>query len=175
MGKGTLLHNLKPFLEPLGWSFTSGGQLLRDFTKEYVQPLASLADSNFHNELDSRTRKLLTEKGSYVIEAWLAGFMARDLSDTLRIFLVCSNDALRVDRVVNRDRISIDQAKHFIHEREVGNLSEWKKIYGNHNFWDPKFYQLTIDTYSSGPQETVGKVLDAVGYDTKKISIQKRV
>src|SRR3989304_7892124 len=89
-GKNTLLNNLKSYLKPLGWKFTSGGQLLRDFAKEYVQPLASLADKKFHNTLDERTRKLLTKEGHYVIEAWLAGFMARDLKNTLRVLLICS-------------------------------------------------------------------------------------
>src|SRR3989344_3557640 len=90
-GKNTLLNNLKSYLEPQGWKFASGGQLLRDFTKEYVQPLASLADKKFHNALDKRTLDLL-ENGHMVIEAWLSGFMARKLKNTLRVLLVCSND-----------------------------------------------------------------------------------
>ncbi len=167
-GKNTLLNNLKPNLEPLGWKFTSGGQLLRDFTKEYVQPLASLADTDFHNKLDERTKRLLTKEGNYVIEAWLAGFMARDLKDTLRVLLVCNSDALRVDRVANRDRISVEDAKKFIKEREEINFKEWKRIYGDFNFFDSKYYHLVIDTYSSGPLETVGKVLDKLGYSVSK-------
>ncbi len=163
-GKNTLLNNLKPYLKPYGWKFTSGGQLLRDFTKEYVQPLASLADKKFHNKLDDRTRMLLIKEGKYVIEAWLAGFMARDLKDTLRVLLNCSDEALQIDRVANRDKISIDEAKKFIKEREKINFKEWKKIYGNYNFFDPKYYTLVIDTYSSGPLETTGKVLDKLGY-----------
>lgn len=164
VGKGTLKENLRLALEPLGWKFTSGGQLLRDFTKEYVQPLASLVDDDFHKKLDDRTRKLLVEKKHYVIEAWLAGFIARDLKNTLRVLLTCSNDALRIDRVVNRDRVSIEEAKHYIHERETVNFKEFKRIYGNYNFFDPQYYHLVIDTYSSGPFETVGKVLDVLGY-----------
>ncbi|MBI4009108.1 cytidylate kinase family protein [Candidatus Roizmanbacteria bacterium] len=165
-GKNTLLNNLKSYLMPYGWKFTSGGQLLRDFAKEYVQPLASLADKKFHNQLDDRTRKLLTKKGRYVIEAWLAGFMARDLKNTLRVLLICSNGALRVDRVVNRDKVSIEKAKKFIKERERINFKEFKKFYGDHDFFNPKYYHLVIDTYSSGPFETTGKVLDKLGYKT---------
>ena len=51
VGKNTLKDNLKPYLEPLGWRFTSGGQLLRDFAKEYVQPVAGLAPDEFHLKL----------------------------------------------------------------------------------------------------------------------------
>lgn len=165
-GKNTLLNNLKPFLEPLGWRFTSGGQILRDYLKEYIQPLASRAGSEIHHQIDNRTKKLLTG-GHFVIESWLAGFMAHDRKDTLRILLICSSDAVKIDRVVNRDRISVEKAKIFIKEREKGNFKTWQKIYGQYNFFDPKYYHLVIDTYSSGPLETVGKVLDKLGYHNK--------
>ncbi len=167
VGKNTLHANLKPYLEPLGWQFTSGGKLLRDFTKEYVQPLASLAPDEFHHKLDDRTKNLL-EEGHYVIEAWLAGFMSQERTDTLRILLTCSNDALRVDRVANRDNISIEKAIDYIKEREEGNVHEWKRIYGDHDFFDPNIYHIVIDTYSSGPHETVGIVLDKLGYKNDK-------
>lgn len=170
VGKNTLISNLQPYLEPLGWTFTSGGQILRNYLKEYVMPLASAKDIEVHNQIDNRTKALL-EKGKYCIEAWLAGFMARERKDTLRVFLYCSNDALRIDRVVNRDRVTIDQAKLFIREREETNMIEWRKIYGENDFWDKKYYHVFIDTYSNGPNETVGKVLDALGFDPKKMKI----
>lgn len=163
VGKNTLHGGLKPFLEPKGWHFTSGGQLLRDFAKEYVQPLASLAPDEFHHQLDDRTKNLLGE-GNYVIEAWLAGFMARDSDDTLRILLTCENDALRIDRVANRDKVTIEQAKTYIKEREEGNFKEWKRIYGDYEFFSPEYYHLVIDTYSSSPQETVENVLEKLGF-----------
>ena len=163
VGKNTLHNNLKPYLKPLGWTFTSGGQLLRDFAKEYVQPVASLVSDDFHHKLDDRTKQLL-EKGNIVIEAWLGGFMARDRKDTLRILLKCENDALRVDRVANRDKVSIEDAKRYIKEREEGNFKEWKRIYGDYNFFNPEYYHLVIDTYSSGQNETVGIVLDKLGF-----------
>lgn len=164
VGKNTLMNNLMPYLKPLGWKFTSGGQLLRDATKEYVQPLASLADKKFHNTLDNRTKKLLTKEGHYVIEAWLSGFMAYDLKNTLKVLLICSNCSLKIDRVVNRDKITVEQAINFVREREEENFKTWQKIYGKYNFFNPKYYDLVIDTYSSGPLETVGKVLDKLGY-----------
>ena len=165
-GKNTLLDNLKPYLEPQGWKFTSGGQILRDFAKEYVQPLASLADKKIHNMIDERTVKLL-KNGHYIIEAWLAGFFAKNMKNTLRVLLVCKDNALKIDRVVNRDKISVDMAKKYIKEREDTNFREWRKYYGNYNFFDPKYYQLVIDTYTSGPMETLGKILDKLGFRNK--------
>lgn len=174
VGKNTLLDNLKPYLEPYGWKFTSGGKILRDYTKENINPLATLVDKKFHEAIEARTLDLLTKEGHYVIEAWLAGFVARNLTNTLRILLMCSNDALRIDRVANRDKISIEEAKKFIREREETNFKEWQRIYGNYNFWDSKYYHLVIDTYSSGQLETVGRVLDKLGYEQEKISINKK-
>lgn len=162
-GKNTLLNNLKPFLEPLGWRFTSGGQILRDYLKEYVHPIASRASTEIHHQIDERTKKLLNE-GHWVIESWLAGFMAKDREDTLRVLLTCSENALRIDRVVNRDKVTVALAKKLIKEREDENFKTWKKIYGNYDFFNPKIYHIIIDTFSSGPFETVGKVLDALGY-----------
>ncbi len=163
VGKNTLLNNLKPYLLPIGWQLTSGGQLLRDFAQEQVQPLASLVSDDFHHKLDERTKSLL-ETGHIVIEAWLAGFMARKRNDTLRILLTCQNDALRVDRVANRDKIPVSQAVEYIKEREDNNFKEWKRLYGDYNFFDPSYYHIVVDTYSSGPNETVGMVLDKLGY-----------
>lgn len=165
-GKNTLLDNLKPYLEPLGWKFASGGKILRDYLKEYKHPLASLGDEKIHRIIDERTVNLLKE-GHYVIESWLAGFMARNFHNTLRVFLICSNPALKIDRVVNRDKVSIEEAKKMIKEREEDNIATWKKLYGDYDFFDPKYYHIVIDTYSSGPLETVGKVLDRLGFKHK--------
>ena len=41
-GKNTLLDNLKPHLEPQGWKFTSGGQILRDFAKRICPAFSQL-------------------------------------------------------------------------------------------------------------------------------------
>lgn len=166
VGKNTLMNNLKPYLEPFGWKFTSGGQILRDYLKEYLHPLASLAPDEIHHQIDKRTIKLLKE-GHWVIEGWLAGFLARNFKNTLKILLICSNLALKIDRVVNRDKVSIEKAKKLIEERERDNFKTWKKIYKADDFFDPKYYDLVIDTYSSGPMETLGKVLDKLGFKTR--------
>lgn len=169
VGKDTLVNNLKPYLQPYGWKFTSTGQILRDYLKEYLHPLASLAPDEIHHQIDERTLKLLKE-GHWVINSWLAGFLARDIDNTLRVLLICSNPALKIDRIVNRDKISIEMAKKLIKEREEENFKTWKRIYGNYDFFNPKYYHLIIDTYSSGPLETAGKVLDALGFQNHHLN-----
>jgi cytidylate kinase len=91
--------------------------------------------------------------------------MTQQIEKVLKVLLICSDDAIRVDRIVNRDNISVEEAKHWIKQRETENITQWKKLYGNYDFWGSKYYNLVIDTYASGPLETVGKVLDKLGYN----------
>ena len=106
-------------------------------------------------------------KRQIVYEAWLSGFMARETPKTLRVLLICSNFGIRIDRVSNRDMLTMKEAKHFIQIRERQNITKWKKIYGEYDFWDPKYFHVIIDTAKCGPMETVGIVLDKLGYNMK--------
>lgn len=174
VGKNTLRDNLMPYLKPYRWRFKSSGQIVRDYLKEYVTPHASWAPEKLHQKIDNKVQKILKTEKNWVIEAWLAGWLAREYKNCLRVLLICSNKALQVDRVANRDRVTIEQAKQFIKQREEDNLTTFKKIYDADDIFSPKNYHLVIDTYSTGPLETVGKVLDALGYDHKKIEINNK-
>lgn len=174
VGKNTLMDNLRPYLEPYGWKFRSSGQIIRDYAKEYVLPLGSLAPDVLHHKIDDKVRDLLEKDKHWVIEAWLSGYLAKDFDNTLRVLLICSENSLRVDRVANRDKVTIQQAIEYIKKREEDNEKTWNRIYKFNDYWNPKHYHLIIDTYSSGQMETAGKVLDALDYDNGKIVINKK-
>ncbi|MEI6533081.1 MAG: cytidylate kinase family protein [Candidatus Roizmanbacteria bacterium] len=164
VGKNTLYHNLQTYLSPNGWKFRTTGQIIREYTKNNILPLATLVSKEFDAEIEARTKYLLEKEKQWVIEAWLAGFIARDLNNTLRILLTCSNDAIRIDRVSNRDKVTVADAKHFIKLREEENFKKWRSQYGEYDFFNPKYFHIVVDTYQSGPHETVGKILDAIGF-----------
>ncbi len=166
-GTTTLFNNLKYYLQPLGWQFRSSGQIIRQITKENIFPAAHLAEDKIHQELERRAREIFEKKEHWVVEGWLAGFIARDLPQVLKVLLICSEESLRIDRVVNRDNVTIAEAKRLIKDREESNIKTWSRLYGTDDFWNPKYYDLVIDTYSSGPLETVGKVLDKLGYSNE--------
>ena len=164
VGTTTLLRNLNPHLGPLGFRFASMGQLIRQKMNENRNPLADLVTDDFDRDIEKSVFERFRDEKKWVIEAWLAGFMARELPQTLEVLLTCSQEAILVDRIANREKVTMDEAKKLIREREAVNLAKWKRLYGDYNFWDPQYYDLVIDTYSSGPMETVGKVLDKMGY-----------
>lgn len=164
VGKNTLFDNLKSTLKPLRFRFRTTGQILRQKTRENIMPVASLVSDDFHRNIDKITYELLKKEKKWVIEGWLSGFVSRKLKKVLKVLLICTNDAVRIDRVANRDKITIAKATEYVQRREHENFATWKKIYGDYNFFDPAFYNLVIDTVKCGPLETVGKVLDKLEF-----------
>lgn len=173
-GRSTLLKNLKPHVEPLGWETFSGGDWSRQFSIKFGKHdpndvrhhLATDYGEDIDHQIDLALREKLSHPEVHVaVESWIAGWNMRGLKHVLKVLLMC-DDALRIDRVVNRDNLSVEQAKSHLREREDSNLEKWSKMYKvpKEDFWDPKHYDLVINTYSHGPMETLDLVLQALGY-----------
>ena len=168
VGTTTLSNNLS---HELGWEYINVGKIQRAYDislglKEHEQGTTAHTDAH-ERSMDAFTKKTLLKKKNIVYEAWLAGFISREMKDILRVLVICSNFGVRVDRVSNRDNLSIKEARHFIQKREHENIIKWKNLYGDHDFWNPKYFHLIIETAKSGPMETLGIVLDKLGYNRK--------
>ncbi len=171
-GRSTLLKNLKPIVDPLGWETFSGGDWARQFAiksgKHHSGDVTHHKATDYGDDIDLQIdvamREKLTNPDTHVaVESWIAGWNMRGLKHVLKVLLMC-DDALRIDRIVNRDNITVDQAKEHLKDREETNLIKWQRMYKVNDFWDPKYYDLVINTYSHGPQETLNLVLQALGY-----------
>jgi cytidylate kinase len=175
-GRSTLLKNLKPYLEPLGWEFFSGGEWARQFAikngkhdpNDLSHHYATDYGEEIDHQIDAAMRKRLSSPSVHMaVESWIAGWNMRGLPHVLKI-LLCCDDALRIDRIVNRDNLTVEEAKHHIWDREEENLAKWERMYKTKGFWNPKYYDLFIDTYSNGQKETLNLVLKALGYPNAK-------
>ena len=173
-GRSTLLRNLRPFVESLGWEVFSGGDWSRQFSikagkqnpNDPKHHKATDYGDDVDHQIDVSLREKLTNPDTHVaVESWIAGWNMRGLKHVLKVLLMC-DDALRIDRIVKRDNLAVKEAKKHLKEREDANLAKWKRLYGVKDFWDPKYYDLVINTYSHGPQETLNLVLQALGYYT---------
>jgi cytidylate kinase len=171
-GRTTLLGNLKPYLEPLGWEFFSGGDWSRQFaiqsgkhdSSDPKHHMATDYGDDVDHQIDAAMRKKLSDPTNHVaVESWIAGWNMRGLQHVLKVLLQC-DEALLIDRVVNRDNISVEDAKKHLRERQQANFAKWKRMYHTNDFWDPKHFDLVINTYSHGPKETLDIVLQALGY-----------
>lgn len=166
-GRSTLLKNLKEPLMPYGWEFFSGGDWARQFAiksgkhkaSDITHHKATDYSDEIDHQIDAAMRKKLSDPTVHMaVESWIAGWNMRQLPHVLKVLLIC-DDALRIDRVVNRDNLSVEDAKKHLFDREQTNLVKWKRMYGVDDFWDPTYYDLVVDTYSASPLEARDMVL----------------
>lgn len=187
-GLTTLSSLLLEKMQSLGWRKFSGGEFMRmyaagkglfDAENNKFHHDATVYDEEFDREVDYGMRKRLEVGDKWIIESWLSGFMAQGVQGVLKVLLVCEDDAVRIDRIANRDGISIDEAKTYVVERKEKNVEKWMRMYEREwsdwvvkegkakpgdriDFWLPLLYDVVIDTRSNSREETLETVLKAL-------------
>jgi len=187
-GSTTMLNGLREALKLEGWRGFSGGEFMRHYAMEKglwdeknpEHHNATIYSEEFENEVDFGMRDKLNHESQWIIESWLSGFLAQGVPRTLKILMACSSDDVRIDRVVNRDGITVDQAKQNTMDRYERNLQKWVGMYSDQwrewvvepgtvpanapiDFWRPELYDLILDTYSMTAEQTLEKVLAVLG------------
>lgn len=170
-GATTLAKHLS---EKLNWEMLDGGKIMRKIQADLgagVEETSKRPD-NFDLEYEEMVVKTLKEENRQIIQSHLAGFDAQGIPGIFKIFVVCEDREgadkvdVRIDRLVNRDGVSIDQAKHEIIERDRQNLEKWRRLYANNDqewvYWDKKYYDLIVNTYEHNQDETLKIVLEAL-------------
>jgi cytidylate kinase len=186
-GSTTLLNLLKAELKFDGWTGFSGGEFMRKYAVEKglydnakkIHHDASAYGEDFDRKIDLGVREKLQEEEKWIIESWLAGFMAQGLDGVLKILVTCEQDSVRVDRIMNRDGVTVGEAKKHINHRYQTNLKKWSEMYSDLwqkwavaqgpvteedpiDFWRPDLYDVVIDTFSNNKQQTLQLALDAI-------------
>ncbi len=186
-GSTTLLALLKENLKFEGWTGFSGGEFMRKYAVEKglydnakkIHHDASAYGEDFDRQIDLGIREKLQEQEKWIIESWLSGFFAQGVEGVCKVLVYCSDDSVRVDRIVNRDEVDVDEAKRHIHNRYKTNLDKWAQMYAQEwkewvvgsglvssdeaiDFWRPDLYDVVIDTYSHNQQQALKVVLDAI-------------
>src|SRR3989344_5452272 len=165
----------KKLSEVLGWEMLDGGGLFRQLEKEQgfdINKSDSRPD-HFDLQYEEMIKKNLREKKHQIIQSHLAGFDAQGIEGVYKILVVCEDDEgndkkdIRIDRLVNRDKISVEEAKNEVVEREKRNLEKWRRLYADNDdvwvYWDKKYYDLIINTYSHNKEEALKITLEALG------------
>jgi cytidylate kinase len=200
-GSTTLLNQLKnqELLEFAGWNGFSGGEFMRAYALEkgLFKETAGLHHSSldyeddFDRQIDLGIREKVSNDQGWIIESWLSGFFAQGVPGTLKILMKCSDDAVRIDRIVNRDGVTPLEAKENMYLRYQQNYDKWRRLYSNEwqewlvktgkakstdpiDFWREDLYDIVIDTYSTNQQETLRIVLDAIIKTEKDPSVEPK-
>ena len=165
----------KKLAEVLDCELLEGGDLFEKIHKELhlSQSDAGKRPDHFDTEYEEKVKEMLKNKNNQIIQSHLAGFDAQGMEGVYKIFVACEdsegNDKtdIRIDRLVNRDKISIEEAKEEVFEREKQHLEKWIRLYANGDqswvYWDKKYYDLMVNTYDHNQEETLQIVLEAIG------------
>jgi cytidylate kinase len=129
---------------------------------------------SFDLQFEVQIKKILTEEKQQIIQSHLAGFDIQGLAGVYKILVICQDPQgedkadIRIDRLMNRDGISLQEAKHEALVREEENLEKFRKLYAHNDqswiYWNPKYYDLIVNTYSLNREEALEFVLEKIGF-----------
>ena len=88
----------------------------------------------------------------------MAGLMAEDRTDVLRILLVC-DDTVRIQRYCMREDTDPENAYEDITDRERNLFKKLSEIYKRNDFLDKNKYDLVIDTTNLTEDEVFDRVI----------------
>lgn len=162
--------------EELSWKHIEGGEIFWEIVRGKLK--LDPKDTNLRPDsedklFDDSLRKILAEEKNTVLETKLAGFFGKDLNDVFKILVICEDvqgvdqTQIRIDRLVNREQMSVADAKEEVLNREKNDVEKWRRMYAEDDkswsYWDQKYYDLVINTFLHDPEESLTMALDAVG------------
>jgi cytidylate kinase len=166
----------KKLSEILGWEQLEGGDLFAKIHEDLKlsQSMVKGRPDHFDLEYEKKVEDMLKNGSHQIIQSHLAGFDAQGIPEVFKILIICEDDQgndktdIRIDRLVNRDKVSIEEAKDEVLERERQHLEKFRRLYagGDKNwiYWNKKYYDLVINTYSHNQDETLNLTLQKIGY-----------
>ena len=167
-GATTLARHIAQHLE---WDVLDGGKLFRALTNDHGY--AKDRSDQFDLDYEEKIKKILQTEEHHVIQSHLAGFDAQDVEGVLKILVVCEDENgedkadIRIDRLANRDAFPVEQAKQEVLDREEQNLKKWRRLYADKDenwvYWDRKYYDLVVNTFTHNQEESLKLVMDKLG------------
>lgn len=161
--------------EKLGWELLEGGALFEKIHQELKldQNKVGKRPDHFDLEYEEKVKNMLKNENHNIIQSHLAGYDARGIDGVFKILIVCEDKAgndkreVRIDRLMNRDSKSVEEAKHEVVEREDEHISKFRRLYADNNpnwvYWDKKYYDLVINTFDHNKEQTFHAALAALG------------
>lgn len=159
-GKSSLFKKLK---DALGWPTFSTGAFFREYAKKHHLELnkAQEQTQKLTLQVDDMVRSKLSGEGHLLVDAWLGGYLAQNIPGVLKILLTAP-DEIRFSRFANREQIALSKAKEEVKSRDLSWLEKVRRIHNYSDFFDPKCYDLVIDTSKVSTEEAVKEVLKSL-------------
>lgn len=161
----------------LKWHHLEGGEIFWEAVRTKLglaEKDTGLRPDEEDTLFDESLKHILATRQHTIVETKLAGFNAQGLSDVYKVLVLCNDQNgqdqtnIRIDRLVNREHISIDEAKEEVLVREKNDIEKWRRLYAHNDpdwtYWDEKYYDVVVNTYSHDPDDALAFVLEKVGY-----------
>ena len=165
----------KQLADHLSWKHIEGGEIFWEAIRKKLQldnKDTALRPDEEDVLFDRQLKSILKMDSNIILETKLAGYNAQGIDGVYKILVICEDKdgkdqtEIRIDRLVNREGISVDKAKEEIIEREESDLAKWRKLYGNGDkkwsYLNKSYYDLVVNTYGADKEMTVNKVLEAL-------------
>ncbi len=176
-GSTTLARGLA---HALGWRHIEGGEIFWEAIRTKLG--LSEKDTNLRPDkedeaFDESLKKVLLKGKDIILETKLAGFNAQNVPGIFKILVLCvdakgeDQTQIRIDRLVNREHMSIQEAKEEVLVREKNDIEKWRRLYApddpDWTYWNPKYYDLVINTYSHDQEGVLSLALSTIGVEKK--------
>lgn len=157
-GTSTLARNLSA---RVGWDHLNAGDFFRKWHQENNIPLER--NDKIPEELDKKIdygfQERMKKEEDVIFESHLAGWLAKDIPTTFKILLTCDWD-VAMGRVSLRDSMTQEEADKKSSERTHILNEKFKRLYGVENCYDPKYFDITIDTTYFSAIQVMQQIVD---------------
>ena len=173
-GSTTLAKKLS---QVLAWRHIEGGEIFWEAVRTRLQLSpkdTALRPDEEDAAFDASLKELVKTQQHLVVETKLAGFNAQGVIGVFKVLVICEDPTgqdqtqIRIDRLVNREQMSIEEAKEEVLVREKSDVEKWQRLYAKGDtawaYWNSIYYDLIVNTYSHDQEQAVDLVLEKIGY-----------
>lgn len=159
---------VKALSQKLGWNLREGNQIFRDISMQMgfdleknIQEAITDRSDQIDLHVDRETTSILEKQSNIVVCSKLAGFLSRDIIHAFKILVTAPPD-VRIQRY-SRDRgHAMAEAERLIKLREEEDNIKFSRLYGRHNFFDHKYFNLILNSSKLSIEEEAEKVLEVL-------------
>ena len=167
-GKTTLCENIANIIH---WKHIDIGSEFKRLSKEYnltIEKFGSLPDAILRS-IDDRLKERMNKEYGIIWDSRLSCYLAKDNPHIFKVY--CYVDLkTRINRTMQRDNISFDEANIKINLRDKEELNVFRRLYNLDNFYSKKWINYKIDTSKDDPITLAKKVIENFN-NYKKINL----
>ena len=183
-GKDTITNLLTP---EVGWPVMTVSQIMREHCKKIGSELPTVPDLEFNQQIENQIKYQIAHAHQLILasnrtagyHAWVwkqhqlkdtseVGFDSSEVDgkhDHIFSILITAPQAIRIQRLAQRDKLSIPAAQNHVVNRDRIDLKVYQQLLGV-NPLNPQYFDLIIDTSEHTPNQAINLILNKIKLET---------